>query len=167
MQRLMGLLIREAGKSAPNAIAESARGGGLPALLRGQVRRRFDNATHLPLGRWCASARGTSRWRSSSARYRRRWPPATRCWPSRRTDALIAPRRCARCGRRRAARGAAAAAGPRAKWWARSWWRRARARRAVHRLDRSRPHPAAHLAGRVNARGNPVPLVAEPAARTR
>ena len=29
------------------------------------------------------SARGTSRWRSSPGRSRRRWPRAMRCWPNR------------------------------------------------------------------------------------
>ena len=61
-----------------------ARGGRLPALLRGRgaARLRQRHAT----GRWgrsSASARGTFRSRSSPARWPRRWPPATRCSPSR------------------------------------------------------------------------------------
>ena len=61
-----------------------ARGGRLPALLRAAGAARF-RQRHAPAagpGR-SASARGTSRWRSSPARSRRRWPPATRCSPSR------------------------------------------------------------------------------------
>ena len=51
------------------------------------TRRRCGATSTTPrTGRWArssASARGTSRWRSSPARSRRRWPPATRCSPSR------------------------------------------------------------------------------------
>jgi RHH-type proline utilization regulon transcriptional repressor/proline dehydrogenase/delta 1-pyrroline-5-carboxylate dehydrogenase len=50
MQRLMGLLIREAGKSAPNAIAEVREAVDFLRYYAGQVRKHFDNATHVPLG---------------------------------------------------------------------------------------------------------------------
>ncbi|MDB5858838.1 MAG: putA, partial [Ramlibacter sp.] len=50
MQRLIGLLIREAGKSAPNAIAEVREAVDFLRYYAGQVRQHFDNASHLPLG---------------------------------------------------------------------------------------------------------------------
>jgi RHH-type proline utilization regulon transcriptional repressor/proline dehydrogenase/delta 1-pyrroline-5-carboxylate dehydrogenase len=50
MQRLMGLLMREAGKSAPNAIAEVREAVDFLRYYAGQVRKHFDNATHCPLG---------------------------------------------------------------------------------------------------------------------
>ncbi len=50
MPRLMGLLIREAGKSAPNAIAEVREAVDFLRYYAAQVRDGFDNATHLPLG---------------------------------------------------------------------------------------------------------------------
>jgi hypothetical protein len=49
-----------------------ARGGGLPALLRSSCAKASPTTTHTRRsGRWCASARGTFRWRSSPARSRR------------------------------------------------------------------------------------------------
>ncbi|MCG2594337.1 trifunctional transcriptional regulator/proline dehydrogenase/L-glutamate gamma-semialdehyde dehydrogenase [Ramlibacter sp. XY19] len=50
MPRLMGVLIREAGKSAPNAIAEVREAVDFLRYYAGRVRKHFDNATHLPLG---------------------------------------------------------------------------------------------------------------------
>ena len=48
---LAGLICREAGKTLPNAHRRRARGGRFPALLRRRgFARRFDNATHRPLG---------------------------------------------------------------------------------------------------------------------
>ena len=44
------LLVREAGKTCPNAHRRSARGGRLPALLRGASARRFRRHDHRPLG---------------------------------------------------------------------------------------------------------------------
>ena len=79
-RRAHRLCVREAGNPGRNAVAEIREAvdfcryyaaGRAPA---GRPPRRR--------GRWPASARGTSRWRSSSARWRRRWPPAARCWPS-------------------------------------------------------------------------------------
>ncbi len=59
-----------------------ARGRRLPALLRGRGRAHASGPSTRRSAPWSASARGTSRWRSSPARSRRRWRPATRCWPS-------------------------------------------------------------------------------------
>jgi hypothetical protein len=44
---------------------------------------RATNCTWAGAASGSASARGTFRWRSSWGRWRRRWPPATPCWPSR------------------------------------------------------------------------------------
>jgi RHH-type proline utilization regulon transcriptional repressor/proline dehydrogenase/delta 1-pyrroline-5-carboxylate dehydrogenase len=50
MPRLMGLLIREAGKTAANAIAEVREAVDFLRYYSRQVRERFDNATQRPLG---------------------------------------------------------------------------------------------------------------------
>ena len=50
MPRLMGLLIREAGKTAANAIAEVREAVDFLRYYAAQVRRDFDNTTHRPLG---------------------------------------------------------------------------------------------------------------------
>lgn len=83
MQQLIGILVREAGKTFSNAIAEVREAVDFLHYYAGQVRDDFDNETHRPLGPWCVSARGTSRWRSSPARLPRRWPQATACWRNR------------------------------------------------------------------------------------
>jgi RHH-type proline utilization regulon transcriptional repressor/proline dehydrogenase/delta 1-pyrroline-5-carboxylate dehydrogenase len=48
--RLMGLLMREAGKTAANAVAELREAVDFLRYYALQVRRDFDNATHRPLG---------------------------------------------------------------------------------------------------------------------
>jgi len=48
--RLMGLLMREAGKTAANAVAEVREAVDFLRYYALQVRRDFDNATHRPLG---------------------------------------------------------------------------------------------------------------------
>ncbi|KFD19083.1 transcriptional repressor/proline dehydrogenase/delta-1-pyrroline-5-carboxylate dehydrogenase [Tatumella ptyseos ATCC 33301] len=50
MQILMGLLIREAGKSYPNAIAEIREAVDFLRYYAAAVRENFDNETHRPLG---------------------------------------------------------------------------------------------------------------------
>ena len=50
MQPLMGLLVREAGKSASNAVAEVREAVDFLRYYAAQVQSTFDNATHLPLG---------------------------------------------------------------------------------------------------------------------
>ena len=81
---LVGLIVREAGKSYANAVAEVREAGRFPALLRG-ARRPGRSAPARPRRSASspASARGTSRSRSSPARSRRRSPPATPSSPSR------------------------------------------------------------------------------------
>jgi RHH-type proline utilization regulon transcriptional repressor/proline dehydrogenase/delta 1-pyrroline-5-carboxylate dehydrogenase len=79
---LLGLIIREAGKSLPNAIAEVREAIDFLRYYAEQARRTLGPAHQRLLARSSASARGTSRWPSSPARSRQRWSPAIRCWPS-------------------------------------------------------------------------------------
>jgi RHH-type proline utilization regulon transcriptional repressor/proline dehydrogenase/delta 1-pyrroline-5-carboxylate dehydrogenase len=50
MQSLLGLIVREAGKSLSNAISEVREAVDFLRYYAGQVRDGFDNATHQPLG---------------------------------------------------------------------------------------------------------------------
>ena len=50
IQPLMGLLMREAGKSASNAVAEVREAVDFLRYYAAQVQSTFDNATHIPLG---------------------------------------------------------------------------------------------------------------------
>ncbi|HEY9022840.1 MAG TPA: bifunctional proline dehydrogenase/L-glutamate gamma-semialdehyde dehydrogenase PutA, partial [Burkholderiaceae bacterium] len=50
MPRLMSLLMREAGKTASNAVAEVREAVDFLRYYAGEVREHFDNATHVPLG---------------------------------------------------------------------------------------------------------------------
>jgi len=50
LQRLLGLLVREAGKTFSNAIAEVREAVDFLRYYAGQVRDDFDNETHRPLG---------------------------------------------------------------------------------------------------------------------
>ncbi len=50
MPTLLGLIVREAGKSLPNAIAEVREAIDFLRYYGAQVRDRFDNATHRPVG---------------------------------------------------------------------------------------------------------------------
>jgi RHH-type proline utilization regulon transcriptional repressor/proline dehydrogenase/delta 1-pyrroline-5-carboxylate dehydrogenase len=50
MQTLLGLIVREAGKSLPNAIAEVREAVDFLRYYAEQAEREFDNATHRPLG---------------------------------------------------------------------------------------------------------------------
>ena len=47
---LMGLIVREAGKSLPNAVAEVREAVDFLRYYAAEVRDGFDNATHRPLG---------------------------------------------------------------------------------------------------------------------
>ncbi|STT02655.1 proline dehydrogenase/delta-1-pyrroline-5-carboxylate dehydrogenase [Klebsiella pneumoniae] len=73
MPTLMGILVREAGKTFSNAIAEVREAVDFLHYYAGQVRDDFDNETHRPLGPVVCISRGTSRWRSSPARLPPRW----------------------------------------------------------------------------------------------
>lgn len=50
MQSLIGILVREAGKTFSNAIAEVREAVDFLHYYAGQVRYDFDNETHRPLG---------------------------------------------------------------------------------------------------------------------
>jgi RHH-type proline utilization regulon transcriptional repressor/proline dehydrogenase/delta 1-pyrroline-5-carboxylate dehydrogenase len=50
LSRFMNLLVREAGKTAPNALAEVREAIDFLRYDAAQLRRHFDNATHRPLG---------------------------------------------------------------------------------------------------------------------
>jgi RHH-type proline utilization regulon transcriptional repressor/proline dehydrogenase/delta 1-pyrroline-5-carboxylate dehydrogenase len=50
LPRLLGLLMREAGKTAANAVAEVREAIDFLRFYAAQVRQHFDNDTHLPLG---------------------------------------------------------------------------------------------------------------------
>ena len=50
MQPLLGLIVREAGKTLPSAIAEMREAVDFLRYYAAQVAARFDNATHRPLG---------------------------------------------------------------------------------------------------------------------
>ncbi len=50
MPRLMGLLVREAGKTYANAVAEVREAVDFLRFYAAQVATQFDNATHVPLG---------------------------------------------------------------------------------------------------------------------
>ncbi len=125
--------------------AEQAEARLAPQSLPGPTGEKNELRLH-GRGVSSASARGTSRWRSSPARWWRRWWPATRWRPSRPSRPRVAPRRCVELlieaglprGRDRAACrgagetvGAALVADPRC------------AGRVLHRLDPGRQdHPA-------------------------
>ncbi len=47
---LLGLAVREAGKSLPNAVAEVREAADFLRYYAAQIRREFDNASHVPLG---------------------------------------------------------------------------------------------------------------------
>ena len=85
MPALIGLPIREAGKTAANAIGEVREAVDFlryyAAQARARLRQRHRTGALGPGA--SASARGTSRSRSSPARSPRRSPPATPCSPSR------------------------------------------------------------------------------------
>jgi RHH-type proline utilization regulon transcriptional repressor/proline dehydrogenase/delta 1-pyrroline-5-carboxylate dehydrogenase len=162
MPRLVTLLVREAGKTAANAVSEVREAVDFLRYYAQQVRRDFDNARHRRSARWSASARGTSRSRSSPARSRRRSPRATRCSPSRPSRRRWSPPR--RCGALRAAgvprRRAAAPAG-RGESVGAALVGDARVRACSSPARPRSPAAAASLAGRLGAHGRPVPLVAE------
>ena len=50
MPLLLGLVVREAGKSIPDAVGEVREAVDFLRYYAAEVRREFDNATHLPLG---------------------------------------------------------------------------------------------------------------------
>ena len=81
---LIGLIVREAGKTLPAAIGEVREAVDFLRYYAEQIARDFDNATHRPLGPWSPSARGISRWRFSPGRLPLPSPRAMSCSPNRR-----------------------------------------------------------------------------------
>ena len=94
--RLMAVMVREAGKTLENALSDVREAIDFLRYYAMEARRLFSGPVSLkgPTGETnllelrgrgpvrLHLARGTSRWRSSRARWRRRWRPAIRCWPS-------------------------------------------------------------------------------------
>ncbi len=94
---LMALIVREGGRTIPAALSEvreaadylryyAARARAdfaAPEALPGPTGERNEHRACTAAASSPASRRGISRWRSSPARSRRRWPPATRSSPSR------------------------------------------------------------------------------------
>ena len=76
---LVGLIVREAGKTLQAAIGEIREAVDFLRYYAGQIA-----PGHRPLGPVVASARGISRSPFLPARSRRRWRRAMWCWPSRR-----------------------------------------------------------------------------------
>ena len=92
----IALAMREAGKTLPDAVAEVREAVDFLRYYAAEARRLFAGRSRCrarparatrcactAAASSSASARGTSRWRSSPARSPPRWPPATRCSPSR------------------------------------------------------------------------------------
>jgi RHH-type proline utilization regulon transcriptional repressor/proline dehydrogenase/delta 1-pyrroline-5-carboxylate dehydrogenase len=84
--RLMGVLVREAGKFRGQRLGGGAGGGRLPALLRRAVKEHFDPATHVALGPWSASARELSA-RHLPGQIAAALAAGNWCWRSRGADA--------------------------------------------------------------------------------
>ena len=76
--RLIGLIVREAGKTYANAVGEVREAVDFLRYYAAQARGTLASDAS-PLGVIVASARGTSRCRSSPGRSPRRSPPAMRC----------------------------------------------------------------------------------------
>jgi len=83
MPSLLGLIVREAGKSLSNAIAEVREAVDFLRYYGMAAARDLDAASHVPLAWSPASRLGTSGWPSSWARSPPRWRRATPSWRSR------------------------------------------------------------------------------------
>jgi RHH-type proline utilization regulon transcriptional repressor/proline dehydrogenase/delta 1-pyrroline-5-carboxylate dehydrogenase len=110
IQPLMGLLVREAGKTFANAIAEVREA---VDFLRyyAQARNDFTNDAHRPLGPVVCISPWNFPLAIFTGQVPPRWPPATRYWPAEQTP-LVAARPCACCSKPAFRRRAATAAGP-------------------------------------------------------
>jgi RHH-type proline utilization regulon transcriptional repressor/proline dehydrogenase/delta 1-pyrroline-5-carboxylate dehydrogenase len=78
---LLGLIMREAGKTAANAVGEVREA--VDFLRYYAAQRAAGWPIPARLARWCASRPGISRWRSLPGKSPPRWWRAIRCWPSR------------------------------------------------------------------------------------
>ena len=82
MHTLMGLIVREAGKSLPNAIAEIREAVDFLRYYAAQIRDEFSNDTHRPLPRGLYQPVELPA-RDLHGQAPRHSPPATRCSRSR------------------------------------------------------------------------------------
>ena len=138
---LIGLIVREAGQvRCRTRSARCARRSTSCATTRRRCAIDFADRHASPArARSSASARGISRWRSSSARSRRRWRPAIRCWRSRPSETPLIAAQAVRLLHEAGVPAAALQLLPGdGAVGARLVADRARARRDVHRLDRGR-----------------------------
>ncbi|MGW8304911.1 MAG: aldehyde dehydrogenase family protein [Achromobacter pulmonis] len=142
MQTLLGLIVREAGKSLPNAIAEVREAVDFLRYYADQADREFGNDTHSPLGTVVC----ISPWNFPLAIFTGQVAAAlvagntVLAKPAEQTPLIAAqavthPARGRRAGRRRPV-----AAGPRRDRGRPTGGQRRRARRHVHRLDRRGAH---------------------------
>ena len=83
MPDLLGLIIREAGKSLANAVAELREAVDFLRYYAVQVRDGFDNVTHVPLGPVVCISPWNFPLAIFTGKCRPRWRRATACWPSR------------------------------------------------------------------------------------
>jgi RHH-type proline utilization regulon transcriptional repressor/proline dehydrogenase/delta 1-pyrroline-5-carboxylate dehydrogenase len=77
---LLGLIMREAGKTAANAVGEVREAVDFLRYYAAQARSGLAIPPAWPGG--VHLARGTSRWRSLPGKSPPRWWRAIRCWPS-------------------------------------------------------------------------------------
>lgn len=84
MQQLIGILVREAGKTFSNAIAEVREAVDFLHYYAGQVRDDFDNETHRPLGPVVCISPWNFPLPSSPDKLPLRWRRATASWRNRR-----------------------------------------------------------------------------------
>ena len=82
MQTLLGLIVREAGKSLPNAIAEVREAVDFLRYYADQASREFGNDTHRPLGTVLCISPWNFPLAIFTGRSPPRWRPAIPCWPS-------------------------------------------------------------------------------------
>ncbi len=82
IQPLMGLLVREAGKTFANAIAEVREAVDFLRYYAVQARNDFTNDGHRPLGPVVCISPWNFRWRFSVVRWLLHWLQETQCWPN-------------------------------------------------------------------------------------
>jgi RHH-type proline utilization regulon transcriptional repressor/proline dehydrogenase/delta 1-pyrroline-5-carboxylate dehydrogenase len=125
LPRFCALLVREAFKTWGDAVAEVREAVDFLRYYAAEAERIMapvalpgptGESNELRLGArgvWVCISPWNFRWRSSWGRWRRRWPPATPCWPSRPSRRRVWRwRPCAVACRRRAGRRGATAARP-------------------------------------------------------
>jgi RHH-type proline utilization regulon transcriptional repressor/proline dehydrogenase/delta 1-pyrroline-5-carboxylate dehydrogenase len=160
---LLPLLVREAGKTAANAVAEVREAVDFLRYYGAEIRRDFDNTTHKPLGPVVC----ISPWNFPLAIFTGQVAAALAAGnvvlakPAEQTPLVAAAAvRALHCGRRAARRPATAARARRNRGRG-AGGRRARTRRPVHRFDRGGAAAAARAGRPLTAAGQVVPLIAE------